>query len=91
MKIREYVLSMLSEPDGRSVSFARNACLMLLFYFMCQDSWFYHKTGHLIDNKTALIQLGWCATYYATNKIKLLFSPDRHDDKHDEDKHDDKG
>lgn len=68
MTLKEFFISMLSEPNNGGVSSARCFIFGLLIFFCTLDAWYFHRTGHLIDNTTATTQLGWVTSFYGLNK-----------------------
>lgn len=51
-----------------SVSFGRVISFLNTLYFLSTDAWFYHRTGHLVDNATLLTQLSVMTAFYVSSK-----------------------
>jgi hypothetical protein len=63
--------------DIGDISFGRTASAFWSLYFMTQDAWFFHRSGHLVDNATLLTQLSVITTFYGTNKVSEIFNKDK--------------
>ena len=55
--------------DSGEVSFGRCAAGVWGFFLMGTQAWFWHRTGHLIDNATAATHLGYIVTLYGLGKV----------------------
>lgn len=79
MTLKEFFVSAFSEPDGKSVSFARVATAALLLMFYAQDLWFFHRKGAFVDDSTFAVQMTFAASFYLGNKTQAgltsIFGP----------------
>jgi len=62
-----FLKTMLS--DSGEVSFGRCAAGAWAVFLMVQQAWFWHRTGHLVDNGTAATHLGYIVTLYGLGKV----------------------
>jgi len=65
-KIWWLITKALSESG--EISFGRTISAVITLYFLGQDAWFFHRTGHLIDNATLLTQLSVMTAFYVGSK-----------------------
>jgi hypothetical protein len=78
-KVWWLITTALSESG--EISFGRTISAVITLYFLGQDAWFFHRTGHLIDNATLLTQLSVMTAFYASSKGLGIFSKDKPVDK----------
>jgi len=51
------------------VSFGRVFAGLWALFYMGQHAWFWHLTGHMVENATVLTHLGVITTLYGLGKI----------------------
>lgn len=73
MTFKEVVLSALSE-DGHDISYARCICTVIVLWFLIMDSWYFHRTGQLVDYSVMLAEIGAAGSFYFGNKGAALFN-----------------
>lgn len=54
--------------ESGEISFGRTISAVITLYFLAQDAWFFHRTGHLVDNATLLTQLSVMTAFYVSSK-----------------------
>lgn len=63
--------------ESGDISFGRSISLVIVVYFLGQDAWVFHRTGHLVDNATLLTQLSVMTAFYASSKGLGILNKDK--------------
>jgi len=71
-----WLITMALSESGE-ISFGRSISALITLYFLAQDAWLFHRTGHLVDNATLLTQLSVMTAFYASSKGLGIFTPNK--------------